>query len=133
MRPWLARAPSDRRWRACRPLRGRTSGRWRRLRSWAARLAPGRVPRPARAQGPFRLQSQLQLARGGRHLPALRLGVREHDRAHARRAPAPRGRQVNVARARMEQFGGIVELERPRALLQVDREMMRELGYPDSP
>jgi radical SAM protein with 4Fe4S-binding SPASM domain len=40
---------------------------------------------------------------------------------------------VRVARARMEQFGGIVELERPRALLHVDREMMRELGYADSP
>src|SRR5690349_4304751 len=32
-----------------------------------------------------------------------------------------------------ERFGGIVETERPRALLHVDREMMRELGYPESP
>jgi radical SAM protein with 4Fe4S-binding SPASM domain len=38
-----------------------------------------------------------------------------------------------VARARPEQFGGIVELSRPRALLHVDRQMMRELGYPESP
>ncbi len=40
---------------------------------------------------------------------------------------------MKVARARAEQFGGIVELERPRALLHVDRELMRELGYPESP
>lgn len=40
---------------------------------------------------------------------------------------------MKVARARAEQFGGIVELQSPRALLHVDREMMRELGYPDSP
>jgi radical SAM protein with 4Fe4S-binding SPASM domain len=40
---------------------------------------------------------------------------------------------VKIVRARFEQFGGIVELRRPRALLQVDREMMRELGYPESP
>ncbi|HET9751362.1 MAG TPA: radical SAM protein, partial [Myxococcales bacterium] len=30
-------------------------------------------------------------------------------------------------------FGGIVEIERPRALLHVDRELMRELGHPESP
>src|SRR4051812_2504729 len=88
-------------------------------------------PRP-RAAGYLRLQSQLQLAGSGRHLPAVRSGVREHDRRHPRRVPA-RGIEVKVARARMEQFGGIVELERPRALLHVDREMMRELGYADSP
>jgi len=40
---------------------------------------------------------------------------------------------MNVARARAERFGGIVELSSPRALLHVDREMMRELGYPESP
>ena len=39
---------------------------------------------------------------------------------------------MKVVRARAEQFGGIVELERPRALLQVDRALMRELGYPES-
>ena len=39
---------------------------------------------------------------------------------------------MKVVRARAEQFGGIVELERPRALLQVDRELMCELGYPES-
>jgi radical SAM protein with 4Fe4S-binding SPASM domain len=40
---------------------------------------------------------------------------------------------VKVLRARAERFGGIVETERPRALLHVDRQMMRELGYRDSP
>jgi radical SAM protein with 4Fe4S-binding SPASM domain len=40
---------------------------------------------------------------------------------------------VKVARARAEQFGGIVEVLSPRALLHVDREMMRELGHPESP
>src|SRR5947208_3009690 len=40
---------------------------------------------------------------------------------------------MNVARARAERFGGIVELSSPRALLHVDQEMMRELGYPESP
>src|SRR4051812_5998326 len=40
---------------------------------------------------------------------------------------------MNIARARAERFGGIVELSSPRALLHVDREMMRELGYPESP
>jgi radical SAM protein with 4Fe4S-binding SPASM domain len=40
---------------------------------------------------------------------------------------------VKVVRARAEQFGGIVELSSPRALLHVDRELMRELGYPESP
>jgi len=39
---------------------------------------------------------------------------------------------VKVVRGRAERFGGIVEIERPRALLHVDREMMRELGYPES-
>ena len=39
---------------------------------------------------------------------------------------------MKIARARAEQFGGIVELEGPRALLHVDREMMRELGYGES-
>ena len=41
--------------------------------------------------------------------------------------------KLPVARARAERFGGIVELERPRALLHVDRELMRELGQPESP
>src|SRR5947209_6410039 len=36
-------------------------------------------------------------------------------------------------RARFERFGGIVEIDRPRALLHVDREMMRELGHGESP
>jgi radical SAM protein with 4Fe4S-binding SPASM domain len=40
---------------------------------------------------------------------------------------------VKVARWRPERFGGIVETERPRALLHLDRQLMRELGYPDSP
>jgi hypothetical protein len=40
---------------------------------------------------------------------------------------------VKIARARPERFGGIVEIESPRALLHVDRQMMRELGYPESP
>ena len=40
---------------------------------------------------------------------------------------------MKVTRARAERFGGIVELSSPRALLHVDREMMRELGYPESP
>jgi len=40
---------------------------------------------------------------------------------------------VRVARVRAERFGGIVELERPRALLHVDQELMRELGEPESP
>src|SRR5438552_9782577 len=39
---------------------------------------------------------------------------------------------MNVVRARAERFGGIVELSSPRALLHVDKEMMRELGYPES-
>ena len=41
--------------------------------------------------------------------------------------------KLRVLRARPEHFGGIVELERPRALLHVDRRMMRELGHADSP
>ncbi|MFN2549206.1 MAG: radical SAM/SPASM domain-containing protein [Myxococcales bacterium] len=40
---------------------------------------------------------------------------------------------MKVARVRAERFGGIVELQRPRALLHVNREMMRELGEPESP
>ncbi|MGZ6144093.1 MAG: radical SAM protein, partial [Myxococcales bacterium] len=40
---------------------------------------------------------------------------------------------MKVARVRAERFGGIVELSRPRALLHVDKELMRELGEPDSP
>src|SRR5438477_4493668 len=40
---------------------------------------------------------------------------------------------MNVVRARAERFGGIVELSSPRALLHVDREMLRELGEPHSP
>ncbi len=40
---------------------------------------------------------------------------------------------MKIARARFERFGGIVEVERPRALLHVDREMMRELGHGESP
>jgi radical SAM protein with 4Fe4S-binding SPASM domain len=41
--------------------------------------------------------------------------------------------KLEVVRARSERFGGIVEVARPRALLHVDREMMRELGQPESP
>ena len=41
--------------------------------------------------------------------------------------------KLQVVRARAERFGGIVELTRPRALLHVDREMMRALGQPESP
>jgi radical SAM protein with 4Fe4S-binding SPASM domain len=41
--------------------------------------------------------------------------------------------KLRVVRARAERFGGIVEVERPRALLHVDRAMMRELGHPASP
>ena len=37
-----------------------------------------------------------------------------------------------ILRARAEHFGGIVELARPRALLHVDRAMMRNLGEPES-
>jgi radical SAM protein with 4Fe4S-binding SPASM domain len=37
------------------------------------------------------------------------------------------------ARARYEAFGGIVALEEPAGLAFVDRQMMRELGYPGSP
>lgn len=40
---------------------------------------------------------------------------------------------LRVARARPEHFGGVVELERPRALLHVDRQMMRDLGTSSSP
>ena len=40
--------------------------------------------------------------------------------------------KLRVVRARAERFGGIVEVERPRALLHVDRAMMRELGHPES-
>ncbi len=40
---------------------------------------------------------------------------------------------VAVGRRRAERFGGIVELKRPRALLHVDRELMRRLGEPESP
>jgi radical SAM protein with 4Fe4S-binding SPASM domain len=36
-------------------------------------------------------------------------------------------------RARYEPFGGIVQLENPPALAFVDQQLMRELGYPDSP
>ena len=39
---------------------------------------------------------------------------------------------MKVARIRPERFGGIVETERPRALLHVDQQMMRELGHPES-
>ncbi len=38
-----------------------------------------------------------------------------------------------ISRKRAEAFGGIVELRWPRALLHVDREMMRRLGEPESP
>ncbi|MCZ7582690.1 MAG: radical SAM protein [Deltaproteobacteria bacterium] len=34
---------------------------------------------------------------------------------------------------RYERFGGILQLERPNALIYVDRDYMRDLGYPDSP
>ena len=41
--------------------------------------------------------------------------------------------KLPIVRARAEHFGGIVQVERPRALLHVDRAMMRELGQPESP
>jgi len=41
--------------------------------------------------------------------------------------------KLNVMRARPEHFGGVVQIERPRGLLHVDRAMMRELGQPESP
>jgi radical SAM protein with 4Fe4S-binding SPASM domain len=41
--------------------------------------------------------------------------------------------KLPVVRARAEHFGGIVQIERPRALLHVDRAMMRRLGEPASP
>src|SRR5438105_9828328 len=41
--------------------------------------------------------------------------------------------KLEVVRSRAERFGGIVEVTRPRALLHVDREMMRELGEAESP
>ncbi len=41
--------------------------------------------------------------------------------------------KLPVVRARAEHFGGIVQIERPRALLHVDRAMMRRLGQPESP
>lgn len=41
--------------------------------------------------------------------------------------------KLAVVRARAEHFGGIVQIKRPRALLHVDRAMMRELGEPESP
>lgn len=40
---------------------------------------------------------------------------------------------MKAVRARAERFGGIVEIDRPRALLQVDQQMMRELGQAESP
>ena len=40
--------------------------------------------------------------------------------------------KLQVVRSRAERFGGIVEVKRPRALLHVDRAMMRELGHPES-
>src|SRR5689334_4852157 len=38
-----------------------------------------------------------------------------------------------VRQFRYEQFGGIVHLSRPRALVFVDRDRARRLGHPDSP
>jgi radical SAM protein with 4Fe4S-binding SPASM domain len=43
-----------------------------------------------------------------------------------KRGPRPRG-------FRYERFGGIVHLERPRALVFVDRDRARYLGHPESP
>ena len=34
---------------------------------------------------------------------------------------------------RYESFGGIIQLEKPSALVYVDRDYMRDLGYPESP
>ncbi|MCB1153453.1 radical SAM protein, partial [bacterium] len=34
---------------------------------------------------------------------------------------------------RYEAFGGIIQMERPNALIYVDQEYMQELGYPESP
>jgi radical SAM protein with 4Fe4S-binding SPASM domain len=39
---------------------------------------------------------------------------------------------LGISRKRAEAFGGIVELKWPRALLHVDRAMMRRLGEPES-
>src|SRR5207248_1493017 len=89
------------------------------------------LPPGPRAASHVRLQSELQLVGCRRHLPALRRGVRERARGRARGHGWP-GAAVKMARARPERFGGIVEVESPRALLHVDQEMMRELGYPDS-
>ena len=41
--------------------------------------------------------------------------------------------RLPIARARAEHFGGIVQLLKPRALLHVDRAMMRRLGHGGSP
>ena len=41
--------------------------------------------------------------------------------------------KLPIARVRAEHFGGIVELRKPRALLHVDRAMMRRLGHASSP
>lgn len=40
--------------------------------------------------------------------------------------------KLSIERLRPEHFGGIVELKRPRALLHVDRQMMRNLGAGES-
>jgi radical SAM protein with 4Fe4S-binding SPASM domain len=40
---------------------------------------------------------------------------------------------LSVADFRYEKFGGIVHLSRPRALVFVDRDRARRLGYPDDP
>ena len=42
------------------------------------------------------------------------------------------GLGLAISRKRAESFGGIVELKWPRALLHVDRAMMRRLGEPES-
>src|SRR5207302_10540152 len=61
-----------------------------------------------------------------------RIDAGERPGGGPRSAPAAVA-AMKIGRARFERFGGIVEIERPRALLHVDREMMRELGHGESP
>src|SRR5262249_56180801 len=64
-----------------------------------------------------------------RDLPPLRRRVRlaPDSRRRGARALAARGKAVKAFRA--EGFGGIVQLERPRALVFVDRDYARSLGH----
>ena len=40
--------------------------------------------------------------------------------------------QVKPMKARYESFGGLIRIETPPATIYVDKNYMRELGYPDS-